>query len=254
MTDFATDLLWEEAKQPALPVPGRPHDRQHTEKPVVAHPAPALRPESLSERLQRVAGNAALAHEAEEAAAARKRLEAAAQHPEKVPTSSPAVKPEPAKPKEKHEVAAVIKVAANPKAPIAEREKAGQRQVAMAAMAVEARRLPEAIKAAAVRTAALAQVLAAFDHDAGKADVLTLALLVEKAPPGIAEATAQAIVRTVMRAEPAQRAAITARIKAQLGGRRDLRLARLLADRLGGLRTAVPPHAAPAPPPPAPPH
>ena len=59
MTDFATDLLWEDEKQPLLPAPARPHDpQQDTKARTAIADAPA---ESQAERLQRIAGNAVLA-------------------------------------------------------------------------------------------------------------------------------------------------------------------------------------------------
>jgi hypothetical protein len=251
MTDFATDLFWEEEKRPVLPVPARPHDRQQEEK--AKTPVPAAPTESQAERLQRIAGNAALAREAEEAEAARKRLAEAAHRPEKAPAKAVAPKPEAAKPEKKRKDEARAKAATDPKTPPAARKKAAEKQVAEETVTAEAGRLSEATKAAAARAAALAQILASFDKDAGEADLLTLALLIEKAPPGIAEETARALARAVMRADPAQRIAIAARIRAQIGDRRDLRLARLLADRLAGLATTPTRPAPPPPPPPAPP-
>jgi hypothetical protein len=247
MTDFATDLLWEEEKQPVLPVPARPHDRQQEKKEQT--PAPATTAESLAERLQRVAGNAALAREAEEAEAVGKRLAEAARRPEKAPATAPAPKPETANPDKRRREEVRAEAVADPKGPPAARKKAAEKQAAKTAVTTEAQRLSKATKAAAARAAALAQVLAAFEKDAGRADLLTLALLIEDAPPGIAEETARALAHAVMRADPAQRAAIAARVGAQLGDRRDLRLARFLADRLVGLATAP---ARPAPPPPPP--
>lgn len=254
MTDFATDLLWEEEKQPALPVPARPHDRRPEEKKAEAQ-APVAAAEGHAERLQRVAGNAALAREAEEAAAAGRRLAQAARQPGKMPAGAPAPKPEAAKrPEKKRREEARARAAADPKAAPEAREKAAERQAAETAMAVEAQRLSEATRAAAARAAALARVLADFDADAGKADIRTLALLVESAPPGIAEATARALAQAAMQADPGQRAAMAARIRDELGHRRDLMLARLLADRLAWFvpvpARLVPP---PLPPPPAPP-
>jgi hypothetical protein len=66
---------------------------------------------------------------------------------------------------------------------------------------------------------------------------------------GIAEETARVLARAVTGADPAQRAAIATCIRAQLGDRRELRLARLLADRLVGLVTAPARPASPRPPP-----
>jgi hypothetical protein len=106
--------------------------------------------------------------------------------------------------------------------------------------------LPEITKAAAECAVALVQVLANIEKDAGKAEMLALALRLEKAPPGIAEETARALARTVMRADPARRSAIALRIKTELGDRRDLLLSRRLADRLGGM-LAMPTQAAPPP-------
>lgn len=205
MTDFATDLIWEEEKQPILPAPLR--DRLQDKN--VNGSAPSAPVESQSERLQRVAGNAALAREAEEAEAARKKLTAAA---------SPAG-----------------------------RDEAAEKQLAETAVTAQAERLSEATKAAAARAAALTQVLASFEKNAGNADLVTLARLIETAPPGVGEETARVIALVVMRAEPAQRSAIAARIATELGDRRDMRLAPLLADRLAWLTvtTAKP---APAPP------
>jgi hypothetical protein len=56
-----------------------------------------------------------------------------------------------------------------------------------------------------------------------------------------------------MRADPEQRAAIAARIKTELGDRHDMRLARLMADRLAWLVIATRPAPPPPPPPPPPP-
>jgi hypothetical protein len=127
--------------------------------------------------------------------------------------------------------------------------RAARKNAAETAVKAEAQRLSEATKATAARAAALAQVLAGFEEDADSADLLTLAVLVEEAPPGIAEETARVLARAVTGADPAQRAAIATCIRAQLGDRRELRLARLLADRLVGLVTAPARPASPRPPP-----
>lgn len=246
MTDFATDLLWEEEKQPVLPVPARPHDRQQDEQ--TKTPLPAAPVESQAERLQRIAGNATLAREAEEAQAAAKHVADAARRP--APAPAAAAKRQPKRPAEKRQAEAGAKAATDPKASPAARQKAAEQQAAGAAAAAAAQRLSETSKAAAARATALAQVLASFEKDAGKADLLRLALLLERAPPGIAEETARALARAVMRADPTQRSAIALRIKTELGDRRDLLLTRLLADRLAGL---VAPPARTAPPPPSPP-
>jgi hypothetical protein len=248
MTDFATDLLWEDEKQPVLPVQDRPRDRQQDEKTRGSKPvAPG---ESQAERLQRIPGNAALAREAEEAEAATQRVADAARQPERPAVPMP--KKEPAKPEAKRKAETVAKAATDPKTPPAAKEKIAKKQAAKAAAETEARRLSEVKKAAAARATALAQVLASFDKDAGKADLLSLALFLEKAPPGIAEETARALARAVIRADSTQRGAIALRIKRELGDRRDLVLSRLLADHLAGMLT-VPARAAPPPPPPAPP-
>jgi hypothetical protein len=226
MTDFATDLLWEEQKDPALPVPGRPRerlqDRGHRK-----HAAPPAA-ESLTDRLRRVAGNAALTRQAEEAESARKHLSEVAHG---VRTAAPAG-------------------SAAAKAPA--EQKVAQKQVAEIAVTAEARRMQENAKAAAARAVALDQVLSSFERDPAKADLLTLALLVEKAPPGVAQATARAIVQAVLRADPAHRTAIHARIRSQLADHRALILSRLLTDQLAGLAVR-PARAAPAPPPAPPP-
>jgi hypothetical protein len=249
MTDFATDLLWEEEKQPVLPVPAHPRDRQQADKKSRV-PLPPVPVESQSERLQRIAGNAVLSREAEAAEATRKRLAEAARRPADAnPQSSTRAAPAPEK---KRKQAAARTEAADPKSPPAAREKAVERQAMQAAAAAQAQRLAESEKAAAVRSEALAQVLASFENDATKADLIGLALLVEKAPAGIGEATARALAAAVMRADPAQRAAISARLKTELGDRGDLRLARLLRDRLAGLFAAPVRSAPPAPPPPPP--
>jgi hypothetical protein len=243
MTDFATELLWDEAKQPVPPAVEHLNERQKQKR---AGPRALAEIESLPARLQRVAGNTALAREAEEAVAAGKRLAAAAQRPERVPA---AVTPRPSA----KDDARIGTAEVDPKAAPAARRRAAAEQVARAAVAAETRRLPATTKAAAARAAALAQVLASFAADPARAELLALARLVERAPAGIAEDSAAAIARAVMRADPAQRAAIAARIKAELGDRRDLRLARLLADRLVGLAPAPARPAPPPPPPPAPP-
>jgi hypothetical protein len=225
MTDFATDLLWEEQKDPALPVPDHPWERRQDRHRTVHGASPAA--ESLTDRLRRVAGNAALVRQAEEAENTHKHL---AQVAHQTKTATPA---------------ATAKVPAE--------RKAVQKQVAQNAVAAEASRRQEDAKAAAVRAVALDQVLSSFARDPAKADLLTLAWLVEKAP-GIAQATARTLVHAVTRADPAHRAAILARIRTQLADQRNLLLARLLTDQLAGLaprpsRAALPP---PAPPPPAP--
>ena len=243
MTDFATDLLWEETKQPVLPVPGRPHERRHGERPVPRAHAPVVPAETLAERLQRVAGNAVLSREAEEAAATHKRLAAAARHPEQVPAKVPAPKPRDKAETESH------KAATDPKKPEPERKKAAEVHAARTAVKLVAQGLPEATKLAAARATALAQVLTSFEHNPERADLVRLAMLVEKAPAGIAAEMARVIAVAVMRAAPAQRAAIAARIRSVLAHRRDLRLLRLLADRLAGFAT-VAAHVAPPPPPP----
>ena len=92
-------------------------------------------------------------------------------------------------------------------------------------------------------------MLAGFAKDAGNADLLALAQLTEVAPPGIGEETARTLALAVMRADPEQRNAIAACIAAELGDRRDMRLARLLADRLAWLAVA-PAKSSPPPPPP----
>jgi hypothetical protein len=228
MTDFATDLLWEEQKDPALPVPGRPRERQQNRH-RTAHPMPPAA-ESLTDRLQRVAGNAALARQAAEAENAHKHQGQVAQQAKAEAPPAPAAATAPAD------------------------HKAVQQQVAQIAVAADSRRRQEDAKAAAARAAALDQVLASFEHDPSKADLLTLALLVEKAPPGVAQATARALVHAVMRADPAHRAAIHVRIRTQLADHhRNLTLARLLTDQLAALGPR-PARAAPAPPPAPPPH
>jgi hypothetical protein len=225
MTDFATDLAWEEQKDPALPVQGRPHERQQERRRHAHIPPPAA--ESLTDRLRRVAGNAALVRQAEEAENTHKHLAQVARHAETGPPPAAAAR-----------------------AP-AERT-AVQKQVVQVAVAAETRRLQDDAKAAATRAVALDQVLSSFQRDPAKADLLTLALLVENAPPGVAQATARALVHAVTRADPAHRAAIHARIRSQFADHRDLILSRLLTDQLAGLG-ARPVRTASAPPP-APPH
>jgi len=247
MTDFATELFWEEEKQPVLPAPA--HRREGQQENTNTH---AATPESQAERLQRLAGNAALTREAEEAQAAKKHLAEAARRPESVPTAARA-KAETAKPETMRKDEARAKPTAAPAASPTARHAAAETPAADTAAAALAQRLSEATKAADARAVALAQVLASFESDAGKADLLALAQLTEAAPPEIAEATAHALALAVVRADPAQRAAIAARIKAELGDRRDLRLARLLADRLAWLVVASTRPAPPPPPPPAPP-
>jgi hypothetical protein len=234
MSNFVTELFWEDAKEPVV-APAHPHDRERDRKPLA--PASA---EKQSDRLQRVAGNAALAHEAEEAESKRKRLAEAARQPEKTLEKTPA--PQAAARPDKKTEKLQTKTPAG--------FKSAKTTAAQAAVTAEAQRLPETTKAAAARADALAQVLVSFETDAGRAELLALARLAESAPPGIADETARVIALAVMRAGPEQRSAIAARIKTELGDRHDLRLARLMADRLAWL--VVVPHAAPPPPPPPP--
>ena len=209
MTDFATDLLWEEAKAPGAAGSGPPADDSKQEPAATARAGAARRREpgrtaAAGRRQRRTWPPGGRGRARARQRTGRRRC-----------------------PPARRAAAQRAEIAAAPKAPLpaqGRRASAAEKQVALIAVATEARRLPEAAKAAAARAAALAQVLASFEHDAGKADLLTLALLVEKAPAGIAEATAKTIVSAVMRAEPAQRASIAARIRAQLGARSDLRL------------------------------
>lgn len=251
MTDFATDLFWEDEKQRAAPTPVRPPGhRQDRREEATAAPAAAAPVESQAERLQRVAGNAALVREADEAVAVRRHLADAARRPETVPQAARPAKPKPAEAEKPKAEPAPARAPDGPRAGASAAMDAERRRAAEIAATAEKQRLAEATKAAAARAMALAQVLASFDGDPGKADLLGLARLCEAAPPGIAEEIARTLANAVVRADARQRTAIAARIAAELGHHRGLRLARLLADRLLWLTA---PRARPAPPPPPPP-
>ena len=238
MTDFATELLWEEEKQPSLLVPsqepGRLRDR-HKEQVRPRSPV-----EGPNERLQRVAGNAALARDAESALAAARQPSAA--DPRSVAPAAPAVAR--ASPEQPSAPATAVREPAEPSA--TERLAPEKSSVSVCEPSLEQQR------AAAARGLVLGQVLAAFERDAAAAKLLQLALLVEAAPVSVGEAIALALARAVMRADPAQRAAIAARIKTQLGDRRELRLTQLLAARLAAFLATQAVRPTPPAPPPAP--
>lgn len=260
------DLLWEEEQEPPVPLVAKDAVRTRA----LGVPAQA---ESLSARLQRTAGNAVLAREAEVAGHARRApappvAEKVAGTAEKqdVPAEVARAAPMPAATERDTGPAAGTRPAdtkgpVTPAAAAPEKEPpppaAGHQDEA--ALEAAARKpappgtTPEAELEA--RTAALAValdgVLAAFTTDPEAADLLGLARLAEGIPDALARTAADALVRAATRADVEHRAAIARRLALDLRPHPDLRLARFLAVLMAGVMAAPPaPVAAPPPPPP----
>jgi hypothetical protein len=262
-----SDLLWEEEQEPLVPLLAKDAERRRA-------PGVPAQAESLSARLHRTAGNAALAREVEAAGSPRRAV------------AAPALKKAPGAAEKADVPAEVARAAPAPAAkerdagPAAGTRPAGtQGPITPAAAALKKEPLPPAaghhdeaaLEAAArkpvppgttpeteaqARAAALAaafdRVMAAFTTDPEAADLLGLARLAEGVPEALARTAADALARAAMRANVEHRAAIARRLALDLRPHPDLRLARLLAGLMAGVMTP-PPAPAVTPPPPPPP-
>jgi hypothetical protein len=266
------DLLWEEEKEPLVPLAAK-----DTERIQARGNALDARADPLATRMQRTAGNGALTREAEAAGLSP--------HAPRSPGAEPASAAPPAQTARRNPGTATG-MARPPAGPVVQDRdlgtaprqhqatdtkpvnpsEAGRKQAPAAAghqeeatLEAAARKPPpsgttpetmEEARAVAL-AAALDRALADFATNPEATDLLGLARLAEGASGAVAMAAADALARAVTRADVEHRAAIARRLALDLKPHPDLQLVRLLAGLMAGVM-APPPAPALAPPPPPP--